>query len=317
MAGADAGLVPGYGSDEIGAGYLQVEDAWAALQADVLGSVQDPLGPAPSDIVDISNVEFTTTSGPGMRTIRTATDSFLLSPGFKQELIFATSIETELVELQLTGVEILGPNPIGIDSLEVYVHNAKRGGTGFDYIMDSTNVFGDITFEVTDDNVRAIGDGLNYRHDAPVIPDEIEPGFFRIVIENDWTSNGPIAVDVVLQVVDRPLPQANLEFSGSVMEGEFDIFLFSVPNSVGSMKVFLTWENDWSAFPTHDLDLIVAHFDNQGNLDLLSFQGATLDAPERTDLLDIPKGGTWLVLVDGFTVFAGEDEPYTVLVFFE
>ena len=59
----------------------------------------------------------------------------------------------------------------------------------------------------------------------------------------------------------------------------------------------LTWNNDWSHYPTNDLDLLVV--DPDGNLII---DGATLNGRE-TATVPNPKAGDWTILISGFDIF--------------
>ena len=70
-----------------------------------------------------------------------------------------------------------------------------------------------------------------------------------------------------------------------------------MPSGLTAATFELTWDRDWTWYPTNDLDLIV--IDPDGNY---NFDGATLNGHE-TAIVGNPKPGTWLVLIDGFDVF--------------
>jgi hypothetical protein len=66
--------------------------------------------------------------------------------------------------------------------------------------------------------------------------------------------------------------------------------------------VQLRWKGDWSRYPTSDLDVYAFDAD-----DFIFFDGATLNSPEDY-VIDEPTAGPMTFLVDGFTVFKGDDK---------
>jgi hypothetical protein len=69
----------------------------------------------------------------------------------------------------------------------------------------------------------------------------------------------------------------------------------------------LSWDSDWSAYPTNDLDMVLV-----GPGGVVNVTGATANSPETVTIQN-PAAGTWTIIVDGFTVF-GKDEKYEVRV---
>ena len=254
-----------------------------------------------------------------------------LEPGEALELVFPVDLHTSSIRLEIEDVDLGDDGPHGatwlsafgfdatgqpqMNSLEVYIHGAKRGGSFFDYEIDSANVWGDAAFTVTDDTTTAAG---ALRLDVPIKPfggfnaRMIEPGFYKIVIENDWTSFDEIEFEFELTVESAPLPVPHLTFAGAVAEGASELFFFVVPPGLSEIVFILKWPGDWSRYPTNDLDFFTFFF----GAGFLCFpQGATLNSPEKC-VVEEPPATLVAIIVDGFSVPLGVVEPFSVEVFF-
>ena len=73
------------------------------------------------------------------------------------------------------------------------------------------------------------------------------------------------------------------------------------------MTFQLNWDNDWSSYPTNDLDMFLV---SPGGV--LNTSGATDRSPERVTITN-PQAGTWTIFVDGFAIF-GKDDSFEVRV---
>jgi subtilase family protein len=129
--------------------------------------------------------------------------------------------------------------------------------------------------------------------------DNPEPGYMRIGLTGDWTNAGKVSGELVVSATRRNRPVFSAE--GTVSEGDLVPFTFNVPDGKKIVSFELTWTNDWSHYPTNDLDLFVV--DPDGNV---LTDGATLSGRE-TVRVGGPTPGTWQMFVSGFTVFGGSD----------
>ena len=68
----------------------------------------------------------------------------------------------------------------------------------------------------------------------------------------------------------------------------------NIPPGVGQAVFTLRWKNNWSRYPTNDLDLYP-----QDPSGALYFGAATWNSPESV-VVNNPKPGTWRVLVDAY-----------------
>jgi len=289
----------GYTEWDQGAGYLNAANALEALKADEsIGDVPPPLPPT-GTLMDITNIPIV-----GEGTFTTSITN--LAPGHKVEFIFEITQPTEWVKLELTNVNLGAYNPLGLNSFEVYIQSAKR--TTYGYYIDSANVWGDAWFMIHDDKTKWQGLVSGVFLDPYTRP--IEPGYMKIVIENDWTSADAISGDIKITVRAAAEPTPDVIISGIIVEGEWIGWTeISVPEGTKQAAIELRWVNDWTQYPTSDLDLYV-YWDEGYN-----FNGATLNSPERV-VLDKP---TFIyVTLYGYTVYdLVSPELYELLVWFE
>jgi hypothetical protein len=289
----------GYTEWDQGAGYLNAANALAALKADEsIGDVAPPLPPT-GTLMDITNIPIV-----GEGTFTTSVTN--LPPGHKVEFIFEITPATHWIKLELTNVNLGVYNPVGLNSFEVYIQSAKR--TWYGYYVDSANVWGDAWFRVHDDKTKWQGPVSGVFLDPYTRP--IEPGYMKIVIENDWTSADVISADIKITVRAEVEPTPDVVISGDIVEGQWIDWMFiPVPTGTKKAAIELRWVNDWTQYPTSDIDLYV--FWDEG----YNFKGATLNSPERV-VLDKPTF-IWVAFY-GYTVYTEvAPEPFELLVWFE
>jgi hypothetical protein len=92
--------------------------------------------------------------------------------------------------------------------------------------------------------------------------------------------------------------------AGRVAEGDTVAVPFTVPAGAKLLELELSWNGDWSRYPTNDLDLIL-----QDPAAKQNFDGATLNSPERVTLKN-PAAGAWKALVNGFTINGDFDDDH-------
>jgi subtilisin family serine protease len=289
----------GYNEYDQGAGFLNAYNSLIALATDP--SIGDVASPLPS-YGWLKNIGNTPIFGIGTYT----TDIVDLPPGYKKEFIFRVTHLTGSIKLEITDVE-LGVD-LGLNSLEVYIQSAKR--TYYAYFIESANVWGDASFLVTDYETTWSGDVSGVYTDPATRLAPIEPGYVKVVIENDWTSYDSISCHI--KITAKPeKPQSGsykyVALTGKLADGENTGWIkIDVPKKAVAAEITLGWLRDWSFYPTSDLDLIV-YWDEGYNLN-----GATLNSPERV-MLENPK--TLYVLIDGYSIQA-KNEPYVLTIKF-
>lgn len=289
----------GYNEYDQGAGFLNAWNSLVALTNDQsIGDVAEPPPPC-GWLEDISNI-------PIFSAGTYETDIIGLPPGHKKDFIFRVTHLTGSIELEISKVK-LGVD-LGLNSFEVYIQSAKR--TTYAYFIDSANVWGDAYFRITDYETTWSGEVTGVFMDDLTRLAPIEPGYVKIVIENDWTSYDSISCHIKIKVKHEECPLGFYKYvilTGKLAEGENTGWIkINVPKNAKSAEITLLWLRDWSVYPTSDLDLIV-YWDEGYNLN-----GATLNSPERV-ILEKPK--TLYVLIDGYTIYA-DKEPYVLIIKF-
>jgi subtilisin family serine protease len=135
--------------------------------------------------------------------------------------------------------------------------------------------------------------------------DNPQHGLVRLAISGDWTNAGRISADVQVERQKSRLPRRAA--TGRVTQGELVPFEVEVPAGTTHAVFELFWRENWSHYPTDDLDMFVVAPD-----DTLFIDGVTADSPERQEILN-PPSGTWTVFVQGFTI-QDRSERFTLRV---
>jgi hypothetical protein len=292
--------LPGWTQYDQGAGYLNAANSLGVLMADTsYGDVATPL-PPPPPLTDISNIPIV---GSG-----TYTESFSgLAPGWNKEYIFKALPTTNNIRVTISNVN-LGVDPLGMNALCVHIESAKRTTNG--YYVHYSYVLGNAWFQVTDGSTKykgAVIGGLGDFDDYTRLT-KIEPGYVKVVIENDWMSYDLASATIEIKVTEEPLPTPDLYLSSTINDGQ-NIGWLMVP-IIGAPKratLELWWDHSWAMFPTNDLDLII-YWDDGYNYD-----AATINSPERAKL-DNPT--VIYVLISGYAVYSGTDN-FTLRIYFD
>jgi len=271
----------GYDSYDQGAGYLNAWNSLISLINDPsLGDPHPDITPIPLDvpvaprgidtgIVGSGTFEYTITN---------------LEPGHTVDFYFETTEATDYIEIEIDDVRTVR-NPYLMNSFELYVQSAVR--TGYDYFIDSANVYGHASFYISD--YSTTWSGATWMPAAGDAWDIIiQPGYTRVVMENDWTSSGRISGTMKITVTETTPPTPDEEYFGAIDTGETYDWTpkkkkqFTPWKSVGfgssGVIIELWWENDWTEYPTSDLDMIVAW--NDGVSWHYIYSGASLRSPE-------------------------------------
>jgi hypothetical protein len=281
---ASATLLPGYQKYDQGAGYLNATTALAALKADThYGDVARPLLPF-GWLKDITNIPIIT---KGLYTT-TITN---LAPGHTVNYVFQVTDTTDSIKVDVTNIA-LGANPLGANSLDLYIQSAKR--TTGDYYVKYAYMLGDSSFYIT--NYVTTATGTFYPNTVPeTTSHQIEPGYVKVVLVNDFESYDSASAKIKITVTKAWKTAPSKSIYGCVRQGhQFGWVSIPVPAGTTKAIVELWWIHDWSTYPTSDLDLYVI-VNGALNVD-----GATLNSPERAIL--IGPTGTIYLLVDGYEI---------------
>lgn len=322
---ASANTIPGWTVEEQGAGFLNTAGALAALQSDpVLGDAQAPI-PEDGELFDITNIS---EASPGKPAATFSFPGITLAPSKARDFVFAIH-DMESITVRISNVDLGANNPLGMNSFEIYLKNSRRTSSLSDYHVFGANVFGDATFTVVDDattftgEVRlppcigairvppcATGRQIDAITTRPIV---IQPGFYKVRIENDFTSGDILSADLTIEYVKAGKASPDVSISGTLKQGQFTGFIpISVPAGTRQAIIEVSFVHDWSVYPTADLDLFIV------NGTKLVTRGATLNAPEHV-VINNPADDL-AVGVEAFTISQGTpgaaSEPFTITVKF-
>jgi hypothetical protein len=130
--------------------------------------------------------------------------------------------------------------------------------------------------------------------DEEIVIDNPQTGILRLAVMGDWTNAGDVSAKI--SVMGHKSHQAKKAAKGKVDQNETQVETFFIPDGTTQATFELSWKNNWSAYPTDDIDFIL--LDPAFNA---LFDGASFSSPERV-VIDSPAAGSWTVLVQGFTV---------------
>jgi len=304
--------LPGYTAYDQGAGFLNAANALMKLQTDTsLGDVATPLPPTYS-LMDITNIPIVG-SGVAHKAI---TD---LKPGYKVDFVFTVTQYTDSITLDIQNVRKNIRNPYGLNSFEVYIQSAKR--TGYFYWIDSANVWSNAQFHITNDATTWSGAVSGVFWDEATRLTRIEPGYVKVVIENDWTSSGPLSGDIIITVTESTPPAPDLTYSGTVADGGWvrvppptipPSYIYP-PSGTTKVVIELWWQNDWTEYPASDIDMYLYWHD--GTAWKLNLNGAKMNSPERV-IIQAPTITRLYIWINGYAVYTGVPEPWTIKIYY-
>jgi hypothetical protein len=201
-----------------------------------------------------------------------------LKPGQRADFLYEVAEKTDSVTINLSNFTAGAiQNALFGDDILLAVHTAKTSAIGE----------GDYSFS-------------DFVHNHTLVITDPEPGLMRVTVNGDWTNAGPISADV--SIVSTKSGNSRSTDGARINDGQLLAFEVQVPAGVTDAVFSLRWRNNWSRYPTSDVDLILK--DPAGHL---NFDGATLDSPE-TVAVHNPAPGTWTIFVDGFELPAGTDK---------
>lgn len=134
-----------------------------------------------------------------------------------------------------------------------------------------------------------------------VAADAPQTGLLRLAIQGDFRNAGRIAATVTIRRESAPKTPASVK--GRVKQDDFLSFDFEVPAGTQRLTVATAWEQNWSRYPTNDIDIYVID-----PADNLMTDGVTLDSPERV-AVDTPAPGRWTVVIVGYKVYRRDGQP--------
>ena len=302
MKGAVPKFVGEYPLYAQGRGYLNIANA-AALLETVTEEDHDEL-----TSIEFYPEDFVVTFTDGVFTA-TVSD---LPVGHNEQFFVPVTLDTDALKVTVTNVEL---HDTSRDNLEFYWCRVGITNFPYPYLVDSWNIYWKetVTFILP----------INYMAD---------PGYQRVVIENDWTNMGPAGATIIIEKIEDTLskgkngavniassgatapvwvaafPGSVMEDSGVLDEGALYVDFIEVPDGTVSLSVELAWEHSWATFPTADLDLYL--IDPLGLWHYFEPTGGTIASPELF-YTAAPMSGVWIIAVDGYNCPAGP-EPFMV-----
>jgi hypothetical protein len=290
--------LPGYDEYDQGAGYLNAGNSLNALMADPsLGTPHPAIPPIPGDAPVAPKGMDTGIMGSGTFEY-TITN---LDPGHSIHFYFEATEATDYIEIEIDDVRTVR-NPYVMNSFELYVQSGVRDG--FDYFLDSANVYGHAYFYIQDYSTTWAGaTWLPAGGDA--YSKIIQPGYMRVVMENDWTSSGRISGTIKITVTESEPLTPDEEYLDDIDTGEFYGW---IPVGFGGEGVIieLWWENDWTKYPTSDLDMVIDYEDGVGWHRVYA-PVASLRSPEGAKIISPDITQVWVLLIGYETYSASED----------
>ena len=126
----------------------------------------------------------------------------------------------------------------------------------------------------------------------------MEPGLMRLSLIGDYSNESQVSFKVRV-TRENNREQSGVRVSNSVIKsGDTLVVPVEVPEGINLATFDLTWNRDWSKFPTSDIDMLIFGPD----LGLISVDGATLNAPERA-VISAPVSGTYYILIDAYELY--------------
>jgi len=238
----------------------------------------------------------------------------LPSPGFSNKLVAVNVLRgTDLqVRLGFVHERINGLKPgQRRDILYHVTPNTKQVIVNINNVRPSlppsqqNQLFGDdILLAIHTAKTSAIGDAgdyqvFNFTTGGTFVLNNPEFGIVRISVNGDWTNAGSISADVSVFSTIQPLPGVTAQ--GNIVQGQTQVFPITVPPGTKQAEFRAEWREDWSNYPTNDIDLILVSPSG-----ILNVEGATLNNPELVRVNN-PMPGVWFALIDGFEVNTKRD----------
>ncbi len=126
----------------------------------------------------------------------------------------------------------------------------------------------------------------------------MEPGLMKLSLIGDYSNEDPVSFRLRITRENKAKLPTNRIANGLLQTGGYAVVPVAIPDGVSVATFDLRFGRDWAKFPTSDMDLLVFN----PNFDLVSIDGATLNAPERA-VIQAPVAGTWWVLIDAYEVW--------------
>lgn len=128
-----------------------------------------------------------------------------------------------------------------------------------------------------------------------------QTGLVRVALQGDWTNAGRVSATVTItrERSFSGFPSA----IGAIKQDDVIPFDVDVPVGATEATFEVSWLQNWSRYPTNDVDMILIDPNGNQNQD-----GATVNSPERATIAN-PTPGHWTAVIVGFTIFRHDGKP--------
>jgi hypothetical protein len=286
LNGADPTVVapPWQGINDQGYGTLDVP---ASL--DLLASGDWALKPAQKDGRLTANVLGKPVRG---RTQAWESDTITLNPSESFDAVFEIGRHTSQVTIRVFDI-VIPDNwdyAYWANALEVHLQSAKRTDVDHPVEVYWYPWYGDSVDIVIEDGPWTFG-GTPW-DDMPM-----ENGLMKLSLIGDYSNEAPVSFKVgITRENERPRLTDRI-FSAEIETDDLFAIPVDIPEGTEMATFDLTWHRGWNKFPTSDIDLMIFNPDGAP----VSYDGATMNAPERA-ILYTPVAGTWWLLIVGYEV---------------
>ncbi|MFX0204784.1 MAG: S8 family serine peptidase [Candidatus Hodarchaeota archaeon] len=299
----------GYDKYDQGAGYLNAWKAFKSLRRDrSLGDKHPGLSKWYSSWASSPKGINTHIYGKGTFSYNVRD----LKPSRAKHFYFLATEPTNYIKVEILDVDY-GTDPWGMNSFEIYIQSAVR--SGYDYYIETANVWGDTVFEIRDFSTIWTGDAVGGVYYQEAL---IQPGWMKVVVENDWTSYDDISGKIRITVgaekhyckhYDRP----DETYFGLFETDDYEGF-FPIGFGPSGVKLEYWWIRDWTRYPTTDLDMAIAYFDETGGPYYEWYAGGSLRSPEGILLEDSTLTAVYVFLY-GYETYS-RVEPWMLKVYY-
>jgi hypothetical protein len=133
----------------------------------------------------------------------------------------------------------------------------------------------------------------------------MEPGLMKVTLLGGVDNESPVSFKLrIIRENYRPMLRGKL-VEGEITNGQEVLIPVTLPEGISQATFDLVFNRDWSKFPTSDIDMYI--FDPEMNV--ASFDGVSLNAPERARVFD-PVPGDWWVYLYGYELY--KPDHYTL-----
>jgi hypothetical protein len=126
-----------------------------------------------------------------------------------------------------------------------------------------------------------------------------QSGLVRVAVQGASGNAGPVSFDLTID--RRRVSLGPTSATGTIAQNGDEPVAFDIPAGTGELSVLLTFQHNWGAYPSNDIDVVL----ETPSGDFL-FDGASFASPERAKIAN-PQPGRWIAHVQGFTLNTASD----------